>query len=176
MERTFEEILKDKLTTPVAIKGRTETILPMEAMVMAVMNNAMKGDLGAIAFIRGVQEREDVDDHAQIEQFNTEVTEVAEEIANEFKSDGLKVEATMTEIVLLARNLVTINRISKQMCGEKHKDIVVIPQKNGVDKTELSTVNKIYNDLYKQWKTDLNNLRQDLVNRSMQKKMLERSY
>lgn len=32
MERTFEEILKDKLTTPVAIKGRTETILPMEAM------------------------------------------------------------------------------------------------------------------------------------------------
>lgn len=41
---TFDEILKEKLQMKVPVKGKDDMIDPMEAMVNALMMNAMKGD------------------------------------------------------------------------------------------------------------------------------------
>ena len=41
------------MAQPVSIKGKEgATVMPMEAIAMAIMNNAMKGDLAAANFIR----------------------------------------------------------------------------------------------------------------------------
>ena len=51
----FDEILKEKLETPVPVKGKEGvTMDPMEAMVNALMTNAMKGDIASISFIRNM--------------------------------------------------------------------------------------------------------------------------
>lgn len=54
--KTFEEILREKMQQPVTVKGKDVSIMPTEAMVMSVMNNAMKGEIGAILFIRALTE------------------------------------------------------------------------------------------------------------------------
>ena len=41
------------MAVPVSIKGKEgATVMPMEAIAMAIMNNAMRGDLAAANFIR----------------------------------------------------------------------------------------------------------------------------
>lgn len=53
MQQSLEEILREKMAVPVSIKGKEgATLMPMEAIAMAIMNNAMKGDLAAANFIR----------------------------------------------------------------------------------------------------------------------------
>ena len=58
----FDEILKRELSKPVALKnGNGATIEPMEAMVKSILNNAMKGDLASISFIRMMTKDADPD-------------------------------------------------------------------------------------------------------------------
>ena len=64
MQQSLEEILRAKMAVPVYAKdpktgkqkvdnnGVPVQMLPMEAIAMAIMNNAMKGDLAAANFIR----------------------------------------------------------------------------------------------------------------------------
>lgn len=48
MQQSLEEILRSRMAQPVSIKGKEgATVMPMEAIAMAIMNNAMRGDLAA---------------------------------------------------------------------------------------------------------------------------------
>ena len=48
MQQSLEEILRSRMAQPVSIKGKEgATLMPMEAIAMAIMNNAMKGDVAA---------------------------------------------------------------------------------------------------------------------------------
>lgn len=50
MQQSLEEILRAKMAVPVSIKGKEgATVMPMEAIAMAIMNNAMCGEAKAIA-------------------------------------------------------------------------------------------------------------------------------
>lgn len=169
---SFEEILREQLAKPAPIKGGDGTIMPMQAMVMAVMNNAMKGDLGAILFIKGMTDRRVEDNDAYLKQQQKKLSETIQELCKALKSDGLQVSANMPELELIARQLVTLRRIAETMNSVNHRDIIIMPQKDGNEKTELSTTNRIYNDLYKQWKADWKDLRESIFNRQMHRKML----
>ena len=64
MQQSLEEILRSRMAQSVNVKdpktGKTKVdenglpvqVMPMEAIAMAIMNNAMKGDLAAANFIR----------------------------------------------------------------------------------------------------------------------------
>ncbi len=172
--RTFEEILREKMSQPVAIKGKDATVMPNEAMVMAVMNNAMKGDIGAILFIRNLTDRRNDENDEYRAQQQQQLKNTIDELRNELEGDGLSVPEAMAELELIARQLITLRRVADTMDGTSHRDIQVTPQKDGSEKTELSTTNRIFNDLYKQWKTDWKELRQSIVSREMLKKNLKR--
>ena len=59
---SFEEILQRALDKPVPVKGKEGvTLSAMEAMVNALMNNAMKGDIASIAFINNMTKVHDVE-------------------------------------------------------------------------------------------------------------------
>ena len=178
MQKTFETILREKMAVPVAVKGKDATVLPMEAMVMNVMHMAMTQSLAAISainFIRAITEQHDTDDDIrQREQAAHKLADTESELLAELHADGLDVPQDMAELELIARQLVTLRRIADIMDGPAHRDVIITPQRNGSERTELSATNRIFNDLYKQWKADWQALRQSLVNRQMQKRMLNK--
>ena len=175
MQKTFETILREKMAVPVAVKGKDATVLPMEAMVLSVMNLGMKGDIAAVQFIRAITEQHDSDDDIrQREQAAHKLADTESELLAELHADGLDVPENMAELELIARQLVTLRRIADIMDGPAHRDVIITPQRNGSERTELSATNRIFNDLYKQWKADWQALRQSLVNRQMQKRMLNK--
>ncbi len=150
--KTFEEILKEKMTETVAVKGTTERVLPMEAMVMSVMNAAMKGDIGAILFIRSLTEQRE---SGNAEEQKKVLADTIQELRDALPLNGIKPpRCNDLELEFLARNLITLRRVADSMTAKGHKDIQVTPQRDGSEKQELSTTNRIYNDLYKQWKSD----------------------
>ena len=175
MQKTFETILREKMDVPVVVKGKDATVLPMEAMVLSVMNLGMKGDIAAVQFIRAITEQHDTDDDIrQREQAAHKLADTESELLAELHADGLDVPQNMAELELIARQLVTLRRIADIMDGPAHRDVIITPQRNGSERTELSATNRIFNDLYKQWKADWQALRQSLVNRQMQKRMLNK--
>ena len=175
MQKTFETILREKMAVPVNVKGKENaTVLPMEAMVLSVMNKAISGDIAALQFVRAITEQHDTDDDIrQREQAAHKLADTESELLAELHADGLDVPQNMAELELIARQLVTLRRIADIMDGPAHRDVIITPQRNGSERTELSATNRIFNDLYKQWKADWQALRQSLVNRQMQKRMLK---
>ena len=116
---TFDEILKEKLQTPVPVKGDKtgKTIDPTEAMVNALMANAMKGDIASIAFIRNMTQTADPekDEKAQDEHFHT-VRDYAEklrqQLINEKAWDG-----QTTELVMVAETAAFIDELSQRIAA-----------------------------------------------------------
>ena len=165
-ERTFVEILRERMGMPVKVKGADATVMPMEAMVMSVMNNAMKGDIGAILFIRNLKDNRE--DSVDLEEQRKVLAQTVEELSDELKRERLDVGKS-AELELLAVQLITLRRIASTMAGSGHKDIQVMPQKDGSERRELSTTNRIFNDLYKAWRKDWSEYRNGLLRAKMRK-------
>ena len=67
---TFDEILKEKLSEALPVKGKPdETVMPIEAMVTAVMGKAIKGDIPSIVFINNmiVKPQEETEEESEEE-------------------------------------------------------------------------------------------------------------
>lgn len=174
MQRTFEEILREKMAVPVSIKGKDATVLPMEAMVLSVMNDAMRGNIAAILFIRSLTERNTGTDEEYLTQRRLELTRTVMQLHNELDADGLEIDIDSPELELIARQLLTLRTIAETMDTPTHRPVTITPQKDGSDRTELSPTNRIFNDLYRQWRKDWQELRQQIVQRQMQRKMLRK--
>ena len=171
-QKTFEEILREKMGQEVSVRGKDGvTMLPMEAMVMSLMNEAMKGSIPAIMFIRSLTEGkgEEVD----AEAVKSEVEKVVSELRNELRQAGLPDSAT-AEMWLLAKQLLTLRRIALTTAQPSHTDVVSVPQKNGPDKMELSTDNRIFNDLLKQWRTDWHDYKTNIIQEHIRAKIMKK--
>ncbi len=174
MQRTFEEILREKMAVPVSIKGKDATVLPMEAMVLSVMNDAMRGNIAAILFIRSLTERNTGTDEDYLKQRRQMLADTIAELHHELQADGLDIDPKAAELQLIARQLLTLRTIAETMDTPTHRPVTITPQKDGSDRTELSPTNRIFNDLYRQWRKDWQELRQQIVQRQMQRKMLRK--
>ena len=94
MQQSFEEILREKMSQPVTVKGRDQQIMPMEAMVLSVMNDAMKGSIQAIAFIRSITEGKTTDSEAEREERAKRLNEEVARLQEELKAAQLPTEET----------------------------------------------------------------------------------
>lgn len=169
--KTFEEILREKMQQPVTVKGKDVSIMPTEAMVMSVMNNAMKGEIGAILFIRALTETGGGTNLENQQEQECILKHTIEELRTELKECSVTI-GTNAELELLARQLIVLRRVASLTVDPNHKDVQVTPQRDGTDKCELSTTNKIFNDLYKQWRRDWREFKEGLVNFEIQRKLL----
>lgn len=90
------------MAQPVSIKGKEgATLMPMEAIAMAIMNNAMKGDLAAAKFIRqltGTSRDPQLDEAKARER----LLAVVAELRTALEADGLKPADGSPELELLA--------------------------------------------------------------------------
>lgn len=173
-QKTFEELLIEEMAVPVKItnarEGQPDKIETWRACVIAIKNKAVKGDIQSIMFIRSLTEgrnRDKVDEQAIAE----EITKMEQELLAQLSSQGFRTKASV-ELWLLAKQLLTLRRIAVSTAAPGHQDIITTPQKNGPDKLELSTDNRIYNDLLKQWRTDWYDFQQKLVQSEIRSKML----
>lgn len=87
----FEEILKRQLDTPASYTGTDENgnrvrkqITPMEAMVKSVVNNAMKGDISSIQFVRMLTRESNTQDAQKARQRHTERLESVQNSIREY--------------------------------------------------------------------------------------------
>ena len=173
MQQSFEEILREKMSQPVTVKGRDQQIMPMEAMVLSVMNDAMKGSIQAIAFIRSITEGKATDSEAEREERAKRLNEEVARLQEELKAAQLPIEET-EELRLLAVEGITLRRIASQLLSDSHTDIVSRPATGGADKQELNITNRLYTDLRKQWTAAWQQYRQGLFNREIQRKAMKR--
>lgn len=173
MQQSFEDILREKMAQPVSVKGRDAQIMPMEAMVLSVMNDAMKGSIQAITFIRQITEGKTTDTDADREEREKALAEEVERLKGELRTAGLPQDET-EELRLLAVEAITLRRIAGQLLSSGHTDIVSRPAAGGTDKQELSITNRLYTDLRKQWTQAWQQYRQQLYTREMQRQMMKR--
>ena len=134
MQQSLEEILRAKMAVPVSIKGKEgATVMPMEAIAMAIMNNARRGDLAAANFIRQLtgSSRDAQHDEAQA---RARLMAVVAELRSCLVADGLQPAEGSPELELLAVEFSTLRRIAALLMAEGHTDIVVTATKQ-----ELST-------------------------------------
>ena len=169
--KSFEDILKEKLSTPVELKGKMGvTIMPMEAMVMSVMNNAMKGDISSIAFIRNISsQREEPTDEEKIAKQKL-FTEALQGLHKELVDEGLASEIKDVNLERLAHELLTIRRIESIMEQNGHRDIEEKTMKDGSSQNQLSAINRIYGDLLKQFRQDMKEHRMTLIQKMNNRK------
>ena len=173
-QKSFVDILNEKMQEVITSKDAKKTYLPMEAMVMAVMNNAMKGDISAILFIRGLTEKHTDDSPEYEAQQQQLLKNTIDELKDELKHYNVTLCDNVPELELFARQLITLRRIGNITMKEGHKDLQITPQKDGSNKSELSTTNKIFNDLYKQWQKEWKDYRDLLMGYEIQRKISKR--
>ena len=158
MQQSLEEILRSKMAVPVSIKGKEgATVMPMEAIAMAIMNNAMKGDLAAANFIRQLTggQRDAQKDEAMARE---RLLKVVAELRTALVADGLLPAEGSPELELLAVEFSTLRRIAALLMADGHSDIVVTATKQ-----ELSSTNRTYNDLVKLFAQHMRDFRQQLI-------------
>lgn len=158
MQQSLEEILRAKMAVPVNVKGKEgATVMPLEAIALAIMNNAMKGDLAAANFIRQLTGggRDAGQDEAKARE---RLLAVVAELRSCLVADGLVPAEGSPELELLAVEFSTLRRIAALLMAEGHTDIVVTATKQ-----ELSSTNRTYNDLVKLFSQHMRDFRQQLI-------------
>lgn len=172
--QTFEELLQAEMETPITVTDKktqqTHEMMPLRAMVIAVKNNAMKGDIGAIQFVRNLMgtQREETEEQAAE---RTRLRQQAEhDITEEFKAEGLTLAPTDAE--MLASQLLTIRRLAALMEHPDHQDTEERPQRDGTRQVQLSQLNRIYADTVKQYRADRQQLKADARSAAIMRKQL----
>lgn len=120
--KTIEEILQERLSNPVRSKDGTvltndqgEPILPLEAMVMSVMSNAMRGDIAAIAFIQNLTKTKPADDPQYAQAMREMLETDIKDIRSQLEADHLYEPSLDVEIERLANSLLIIQRLELKM-------------------------------------------------------------
>ena len=110
--KSFDEILKEKLQTQVPVKGKEGKMIdPTEAMVNALMANAMKGDIASIAFIRNMTQETDPEKQKKaIEQHKETGIRFAEELVRQLSNEGAY-DGQDLEIAMLAETAVMVDEL-----------------------------------------------------------------
>ena len=112
--QTFDELLRAELSKPAQMKSGG-TIQPMEAMVKSVVNNAMKGDLASIAFIRNMTKDANPEaDRQARERHQERVEKVACDIGQKLGQEGL-FDGQSIEIRMVAEIKVFTDELTEMM-------------------------------------------------------------
>ena len=166
--KTFDDILRTELQKPVALKnGNGATIEPMEAMVKSVLNNAMKGDLAAIAFVRTLTASSDPERERQAqERHQARLAEITGDIIAQLKAERAY-DGQDTEIRLVAETAVLVEKLNDLM-AEPDFQMVATDIKTGHQTVSpVTALRDKQRDLFQQ---QLAKLREEALRRSITRK------
>lgn len=167
---TFDEILKEKLQAKVPVKGKDEMIDPMEAMVNALMMNAMKGDIASISFIRNMTQT--VDPKEEMLAHDAHVAHVA--YLTGILTDQLKEENAYdgqdTEIQMLAEKAAFLVGLDAKIARSDFQPVMTDPR---TGKQTISPLIQLRDSQRELFDKQFAKLRQEAINRKLMKKQLK---
>lgn len=164
----FDEILKRELSKPVALKnGNGATIEPMEAMVKSILNNAMKGDLASISFIRMMTKDNDPDKAKEAsERHKKRLQEITDNLVKQLKDEHV-FDGQFTEIMMVAETALLVEKLNDLM-AEPDFQMVATDIKTGHQTVSpVIALRDKQRDLFQQ---QLAKLREEALRRSITRK------
>ena len=123
MSEDFNTILRKRLSSPVRdkqgnilINQETNSYMTaLDAMVMSIVNNAMKGDIASIAFIRNVTKNDNIEDDEELVRQRKEHSErMREQFTSQFMNEGLY-DGQDFEIGILSDTAILIEELNEQI-------------------------------------------------------------
>ena len=163
---TFEEILKEKLNKTVTAKNGQE-ITPMEAMVNAIMNNAMKGDIASITFIQNLTRVIDTEE----EENNKAAKEARHGYYFEKLKDQLKAEKLYdgqdAELDMLTDKYLFVMDLDTQIMRVDFQPVITDPKTGKQTVSPLIQLRDTQRELFDK---QLAKLRHDAISRKMMAK------
>lgn len=178
MQQSFEDLLREKLSAPVRDKNKAvitkedgTPMTPMEAMVTSVVNNAMKGDIASIAFIRNMtREGDPLDDRRSREEHARRLAEKVTELRVQLEQEGAW-DGQTEEVTQLAETALLITRLDAIKAAP---DFVEVLTDARTGKQTISPVITLRDDQQDRFDRKLDKLRQDAVRRKVQRMQLKR--
>lgn len=175
---TFEELLTQKINEPIRDKQGNyivnretgQQMNALEAMVMSVVNNAMKGDIASIAFIRNIQRQASGDQQEQHRQRTEEhLVELRDRLTNQLKNEGLY-DGQDAEIAMLAETAYLTEQLNAVMHAEDFTPTTTEYDSKGATRTLVNPVIKLRDDQQNRFSEALDKLRQDALKRKINSK------
>ena len=167
--QSFDELLRAELAKPAQMKSGG-TIQPMEAMVKSVVNNAMKGDLAAIAFIRNMTKDADPEAERRArEQHQERVEKVACDIATTLGNEKL-FDGQTIDIREVAEIKVFVEELTQMMTAPDFQAVTTDMKTGHQTVSPLIALRDKQRDLFQQ---QLEKLRQEAMQRIITRKQLK---
>lgn len=174
---SFEDLLRARLSAPIKDKtGRTivnqdtgNAMNAMEAMVMSVVNNAMKGDIASIAFIRNFTKQPDSNDQMKtVEKIQTITEALKKQLQGEKLYDGQD-----AEIAMLAETQLLVDKLTEQMHQADFEPTITEYRRDGSTQTIINPLTKMRDEQQDRFRAQLDKLRKDALTRILNKRSMK---
>lgn len=154
----------------VAIDENGNPLKAFDAIAKSIMNNAMKGDIAAVNFIRNLTKANDPDAQQKRERQAAEkLAAQMDRMKHELEADGLWVGQDM-ELEQLAQNWLIIDSLNHQMQAEDYQDVLTEFRKDGSINTRINPLHEWRDKYQKQFLSDWKMLRMEAARRVMMNK------
>lgn len=171
---SLEQALMAELQKDVKLKGgqvavdeNGNPLKAFDAIAKSIMNNAMKGDIAAVNFIRNLTKSNDPDAQQKREKLAAEkLSAQMARMQKELEDDGLWLGQEM-EIEQLAQNWLIIDSLNRQMQTEDYQDVLTEFRKDGSINIRINPLHEWRDKYQKQFLNDWKMLRMEASDRVM---------
>lgn len=173
----FNELLRARLAAPIKDKQGNEIVnketgehlTALEAMVMSVVNNAMKGDIASIAFIQNITKVVDAAaDESHKKEAEKAKLEAVAKITTQLKAEGLY-DGQDQEIELLADTFLLAQQLTSQMQRAEFTATRDEFRRDGSTQVVVNPLIKLRDDQQDRFRAQMERLRTDAKKRSIAK-------
>lgn len=171
---SLEDALKAELQKDVKLKGGQVAVgedgrplKAFDAIAKSIMNNAMKGDIAAVNFIRNMTKtRNDEQDEQHAEQQRKRLADATAQLRAELEHEELWI-GQQTELEQLAQNLIIIDNLNAQMLTADYQDVLQEMKKDGTMTLRINPLHEWRDKYQKQFLADWKELRIDAQRRKI---------
>jgi hypothetical protein len=166
----LEAPVKDKMGNAIVNQETGEHFTALEAMVMSVVNNAMKGDIASIAFIRNITKTTDVEaDEARAREMGEYMKEVVGRLRKQLQSEGLY-DGQDQEIEMLAETVILTEQLTAQMHSADFSATRDEFRRDGSTQVIVNPIIKLRDEQQNRFRAELERIRNEASRRKYQKK------
>lgn len=179
---TLEEAFAHELAKDVKLKGggtaidpdTGQPLKPAKAIAMSIMQQALKGDIAAVSFIRNFLRQTDPQEAEQRKREAADkLAATTQTLRAELERDNLWT-GQVVELEQLAQDHCVIDRLNQQMQADDYQDILTEMKKDGTMTVRTHPLLDIRNKLQKQWQADWQAHRQEAFRRIQMKRMQQK--
>lgn len=176
--QNFEELLRARLAQPIKDKQgnlivNQDTQSPMtalDAMVMSVVNNAMKGDIASIAFIRNMTHSPDAEaDRCRQEEMQNRTTAIKDNLLKQLQAQQLY-DGQDIELEQVAATALLVEQLTEQMRQSDFQPTVTEYRRDGSTQAIINPLVTLRDQQQQRFQQQLDKLRQDAINRRVIRK------